>query len=287
MLPSHSELEYFVEVCNTLNLSRASERLGISQPSLSMAIRRLETTLGTALFIRHKQGVTLTQAGKQLLAHVRQLLQYWENTKSQALASEHEIQGSFTLGCHPTIAIYMVSQFLPQLLENHPKLNLHLVHDISRRITERVIDLSIDFGIVVNPIQHPDLIIRKLCDDQVTFWVGPGKNTIQNPHDEQAIILCDPELTQTQSLLKKCKKSNISTQRIMTVPNLNVIASLCAAGAGIAILPTRVVKALYPKTLRPIHQAPVYSDEVCLVYRNELRHVRAAQIIVDAIRKLD
>jgi len=61
MLPSAAELEYFLEVANTLNLSRASERLGLSQPSLSLAIKRLELSIGTQLFIRHKQGVTLTQ----------------------------------------------------------------------------------------------------------------------------------------------------------------------------------------------------------------------------------
>lgn len=277
MLPSHAELEYFLEVCNTLNFSRASERLGITQPSLSIAIRRLETSVGAQLFVRHKLGVTLTQPGKQLLSHVRQLLQYWDETKSQALASEHEVQGSFTLGCHPTIAIYLVSKFLPHLLDEYPKLDLQLVHDISRRITERVINLSVDFGIVTNPIKHPDLIIRKLCNDEVTFWTGPGKSKV---------LLCDLELTQTQTLLKKCHKANISTERIMNIPNLNVIASLCAAGAGIGILPTRVVKALYPKLLRPLPKAPLFTDEICLIHRQELRNVRAAQIIVAAIKDL-
>ena len=62
MVPSAAELEYFLEVSSTLNLSRASERLGISQPSLSLAIKRLEQSVGTELFIRHKHGVTLTQA---------------------------------------------------------------------------------------------------------------------------------------------------------------------------------------------------------------------------------
>src|SRR5690348_17265513 len=100
MLPSAAELEYFLEVSHSLNLSRASERLGISQPSLSLAIKRLEQTIGTALLIRHKHGVSLTRAGKQLLLHARQLLQYWESTKAKALASQEEIQGHFILGCN-------------------------------------------------------------------------------------------------------------------------------------------------------------------------------------------
>jgi len=284
MLPSAAELEYFLEVSNTLNLSRASERLGISQPSLSLAVKRLEQSVGAPLFVRHKHGVTLTQAGKQLVLHARQLLQYWENTKSQALASQQEVQGYFTLGCHSTIAIYMVSGFLADLLENHPKLEIHLKHDISRRITEQVINLSIDVGIVVNPFKHPDLIIRKLCDDEVTFWVGQGTREIQNIHSKQAIILCEPDLTQTQSLLKKCKKTGVISERIMTMNSLEVVANSTANGCGIGILPTRVAKAMYPDKLKRVPKASVYSDEVCLVYRNENRNVQAIQTIVNIIK---
>lgn len=284
MLPSAAELEYFIEVSNTLNLSRASERLGVSQPSLSLAVKRLEQSVGTALFIRHKHGVTLTQAGKQLVLHAKQLLQYWENSKSQALASQQEVRGYFTLGCHSTIAIYMVSGFLADLLERHPKLEVHLKHDISRRITEQVINLSIDIGIVVNPFKHPDLIIRKLCDDEVTFWVGEGTREIQDIHSKQAIILCEPDMTQTQPLLKKSKQAGVISERIITMNSLEVVASLTANGCGIGILPTRVANAMYPDKLKRVSKAPVYSDEVCLIYRNENRNVQAIQTIANSIK---
>ncbi len=285
MLPSAAELEYFLEIAGTLNLSRASERLGISQPSLSLAVKRLEQSVGTLLFVRHKHGVTLTQAGKQLVTHARQLLQYWENTRSQALASQEAMQGYFTLGCHSTIAIHMVSGFLADLLESHPKLEIHLKHDISRRITEQVINLSIDIGIVVNPFKHPDLIIRKLCNDEVTFWVGIGAREIQNIHSREAIILCEPDLTQTQFLLKKCKKAGVVSDRIMTMNSLEVVANLTANGCGIGILPARVAKSMYPDKLKRVSGAPVSSDEVCLIYRNENRNVQAIRAIANVIKK--
>jgi len=284
MLPSAAELEYFLELCNSLNISRASERLGISQPSLSLAIKRLEQSVGTLLFVRHKHGVTLTQAGKQLVLHTRQLMQFWEKTKSEALASQHKIQGYFTLGCASTIAIYLVSELLPDLLETHPKLEIHLRHDISRKITESVINLSTDIGIVVNPLKHPDLIIRKLCNDEVTFWVGEGQRSIQDIHARQALILCDPDLTQSQSLIKKMKQAGIKSERILTTNSLEVVASLTAKGCGIGILPTRVAQAMYPDTLTRIPDAPVYSDEVCIIYRNENRQVQAVQAVVSAIK---
>lgn len=284
MLPSSAELKYFLEISNTLNLSRAAERLGISQPSLSLALMRLEKSIGTLLFIRHKNGVTLTQPGKQLLLHVKKLLQEWESTKSQALSSQQKVQGHFTLGCHSAIAIYGLSGFLANLLEAHPELEIHLKHDISRKITEQVINLSIDIGIVVNPIKHPDLIMQKLCNDEVTLWVGKGKRNIQNIHSKHAIIMCDTELTQTQTLLKKCNKLGLTTNRIMTTDSLEVIAHLTASGCGIGILPTRLAKVLQPHALVKIPNAPTFSDEIYLIFRNENRPIKAIQSIVHSIK---
>lgn len=284
MLPSSTELAYFLEVANSLNLSRASERLGITQPTLSLAIKRLEKSVGTHLFIRHQHGVALTQAGKQLLLHARQLVQDWESARARALASHQEIQGHFTIGCHPAIAIYTVAKFLPELLEKHAKLEIQLKHDISRRITEKVISLSIDIGIVANPINHPDLVIVKLRDDEVTYWVGKGNSKIQNFHSGEGVILCDSELLQTQALMKTVKK-NIKFSRVVNMNSLEVIANLTAKGCGIGILPECVAKSLYPDKLIRIPKAPVYRDQICLIYRNENRNIEAIKLMVEAIKR--
>lgn len=285
MLPSPAELIYFIEACSSLNLSRAAERLGISQPSLSLAIQRLEQTVGTKLLIRHKQGVTLTHAGKQLLLNSRNLLQLWEKTKLGALASQQAVQGYFTLGCHSTIAIYLVANFLPDLLEAHPKLEIHIKNDISRIITERVNHLSIDIGLVVNPLRHPDLVIQKLFDDEVTFWVGEGNRTIQDIYSKDAIILCVPELTQTQFLLSKAKEFGIISDRIITINSIEAMAKLTAKGCGIGIIPERVAHALCPNKLHRIPDAPMHPDEICLIYRHENRNTLAIQTIAATIKK--
>ena len=284
MLPTANELIYFIEVSNCLNLSRASERLGISQPSLSLAIKRLEQRIGVPLLIRHKQGVTLTQAGKQLVMHTRQLLQYWETTKSKALASHHSVQGLYTIGCHSVIAAYLLADFIPQLLLDHPKLEIRLTHDISRKIAEEVINLSCDLAIIVNPIAHPDLIIKKLCNDRVTFWVKKTSQPLQNIDDENSVILCDPSLSQTQWLLKKREAAGIQSNRLMTSNSLEAIVNLALAGCGIAILPERVANRLGNNQLTPIEHAPSFEDEICLVYRHENRDLLAMQTIIDSLK---
>src|SRR5579862_4637058 len=93
MIPSPAELLYFYEVANSLNISRAAMKLGISQPSLSLAIKRVEKTVGTPLLVRHKQGVTMLPAGKKLLTHIKRLIQHWDETRSYSIASHNEVQG--------------------------------------------------------------------------------------------------------------------------------------------------------------------------------------------------
>lgn len=202
MIPSSTDLTYFLEVASLLNLSRAAETLGISQPSLTLAMQRLEASVGTSILIRQKRGVTLTKAGKQLLAHARSLLEQWDSIKSAALASTYEVQGCFTLGCHPSVALYSLPHFLPGLFQKYPNLEIQLHHDSSRKITEKVINLSIDIGIVINPVKHSDLVIKKIGDDVITFW-----RSNMNAANEK-VLICDPDLLQTQSLLKKLKNKD-------------------------------------------------------------------------------
>lgn len=283
MIPSPGDLTYFIEVATAQNISRAAERLGISQPSLTVAIQRLEHSVGAPLLIRSKKGVVLTQSGKQLLIHARELMQRWETIKTSTLASTHDIQGHYTIGCHASVALYSLSGFMGDLLEDNPKLEIKLMHDLSRKVAERVIQTEVDLGIVVNPVQHPDLVIRKLCDDEVSFWVGKGSRKIQDFQSGEAVLICDPELLQTQDLQKKLKKSGLSYKRVLTTSNLEVVTELTAKGAGIGIIPGRVAATALGKGLARVPKAPVFRDEICLIYRIENKGVKSIQVMGNKI----
>lgn len=284
MIASPNDLIYFIEIANTLNFSHTAKRIGISQPSLSLAMKRLEQTIGTELFIRGKRGVVLTKAGKRLLLHAKQLLQLWDSVKAESIASHYEIQGNFTLGVHPSVALSTLSSFLPKLLMDYPKLEIQLIHDLSRKISEGIINLSIDIGLVVNPIKHPDLIIHKLYDDKVTFWHAAEKNILQQIDSGVAVLIFDPDLIQTQWLLKRIHRQGIKYKRVITSNNLEVIANLTANGCGIGIIPTCVAVSAYPTKLIPVSKMPYYHDEICLVYRHENRNIKAVQTIISSIK---
>ena len=100
MIPSPTELSYFLEIVLTKNISRASERLGITQPSLSLAIKRLESDVGCELLLRSKTGVALTKAGQRFSQSAKKLLQEWECVHQSIKKEETEITGQYRLGAH-------------------------------------------------------------------------------------------------------------------------------------------------------------------------------------------
>jgi len=272
MLPSFNDLRYFVEIAGARNLSRAAERLGVSQPSLSLAVSRLEDSVGAALLIRSKRGVELTQAGRVLLTRSKKFLESWEQVRNRASQSTNEVIGNYVLGAHASIAIYLFEKVLPRLLHEYSNLNFRLEHNLSRKILEGVISMRIDIGVVVNPVRHPDLIIKKLFQDEVRLW--EAKN-----NKNKNVLICDQELTQTQDILRKIKKKGADFGRVLDCPSLEVVTSLVSSGAGVGIIPSRVANHGGLGKLKKISGSPVYRDEICVAYRVENRSNEAIKKI--------
>lgn len=282
--PAFSDITYFIEVAQTKNISRAAERLGIAQPSLSSAMKRLEDSLGVTLFIRGRTGVQLTKAGKELLGRGRMLLLNWEQLRADVNKRETSASGQYIIGCHPSVALYSLSHFLPGLVQRYPELEIKLTHDLSRKITEEVISFEVDFGIVVNPVRHPDLVIKELYADEVLFWIAKNPSSTQNFDSQKGVLICDLNLVQVQKLLGDLQKRKQGFKRIIQSSNLEVVTDLTASGVGVGILPRRVATRITAYNLKPLDdRMPVFKDKICLIYRADSQKTKGSQIIIDAI----
>ena len=281
MIPTATDITYFLEVASTQNLSRAAERLGISQPSLTLSVQRLEKSVGVPLLVRGKKGVTLTSSGRQFVLHARGILESWQKLKDQTVRSRDGVMGSYVVGAHPAVAMYAL-EGLSELLSQFPELEISLTHDLSRKITEGVISMKIDVGVVVNPARHPDLVIKKLAEDEVTFWKSVEERSTHDLESSCGVLLFDPDLMQSQDLLRRFKAKH-ETCRRFAGSHLEILARQASQGLGVAILPSRVA-ALYPR-LRRVRAAPVFKDDICVVFRMENREIEAIQTIVANIER--
>ena len=284
MLPNFNDIQYFLEVAETSNISRAAERLGITQPSLSSAIKRLEDAVGVQLLNRGRSGVRLTKAGGELQKKGRLLLTNWEQLKLEINRQESAVTGQYVIGCHSAVAQYSLPHFLPDLMKKYPELEIKLEHDLSRRITEKVISYAIDFGIVVNPIQHPDLVIRELCQDEVCFWVSNKPSAVQSLESGQAVLISDQNLLQVQRMLLDMQKKKMNFRRVINTSSLELITDLTEKGAGVGIIPTRVAQKNKKSNLKRLENTPSFKDKICLIYRADSGKTKGREIILKSIR---
>jgi len=266
------DIKYFITICETLNITRASEIIGISQPALSYSIKRLESELGGQLFIRLKNGIQLSKLGEEFKLRSRRLLYEWEQAQNLANSETGLIQGSYTIAVHPSVALYTLDKFMPKLQAEFPELTFNFVHGLSREMSEKVISWEADFGIVVNTIRHPDLVISELCHDEVTIFYA--KNAQQR-------LIYDENLAQSQFLLKKIGKKNNFNGALRSA-NLEVVAKLTSLGLGYGLLPTRV--ATQYKHLKKLNDAPVFRDEISLIYRPEKHNNPISKKIIQIIK---
>ena len=277
-----SDVQYFTEVASTLNVTKAAKYLGISQPSLSLSIRRLEKAVGVRLLMRSKSGVQLTKAGLLFQARAKELIGRWEELRDVTSKRDREIMGKYTLGCHAALGIYTLPSFLPGLLRAYPQLEIELTHALSRQITESVIEFRLDFGIVVDPRPHPDLVIRKLGTDEVGFFANQAWNT---KGSEDTVLVCDPSIYQTQVLLKELAARKISFKRHLYTHRLDIVTALVDAGAGIGILPVKAAERIRSKPLTRLTELPRIRNTICLIYRAEAQSSPASKQIARYIEE--
>jgi DNA-binding transcriptional LysR family regulator len=275
MIDNLTDLKYFLEVAKTGNITRASERLGVTQPSITLALKRLEEKTGIILLERSRKGTSLTRQGEGLFKIGERMLLEWERDTRMIAQGQMEPMGRYTIGVHSSVAQYTLSGFLPALLEKYPELEFELIHDLSRKITEQVISRECDIGLVINTIPHPDLVIHKLLTDEVTLF--------KHPAYKGDVLILDPALKQSQSLLKNVRKV-FEYKREIHSSSLDVIRDLCENKAGMAILPTRV--ATLSDKIKAVPNAPIIKDELSLIYRVERRAELSFKEIVSAIRNV-
>lgn len=274
MISTATEIEYFVEVYQTRHVSKAAIRLGVTQPTLTLSLQKLEEKLGTRLFHRTKQGVVPTEQGTLFYRKSHALLDCWTDVYRGIQQSTSEIQGRFKIGCHQSVGAYTLPKFLDQISKQAPSIEIELVHDLSRKITEGVVSYNLDLGFVVNPVRHPDLVLRKLGEDRVLFW--KSRSAVQVPKK----IFADVNLIQMQDILRRTHSKELNGWSLISTSSLELIRTLTLRGQGIGILPERVAKADGADLVPYDSSLPTYEDKLFLAYRKDVLSSRAGRELI-------
>jgi len=269
-----SDIINFVETSTCTTIIQGAKKLEISQPALSESLKRLESDLGFLLFYRSRSGIQLTPGGKVFLVKAQKAIQSLSELDINQDKDTVFAGRTITVGCHPTVAQYSIPKALAYLKSKAPDYKIDLRHDLSRNIQAEIQRGHIDIGIVINATEVPDLVIQHLATDVVGVWSAKGG-------EDYDTIICNQNLFQTQSILKKWKDK---PKKIINTDSLELICRLADEKIGFAILPARAVQ-LTGINLKQQTQLPIFKDEISLVYRPEFGKAPAEKITAEALKK--
>lgn len=154
---NHKDLIYIITVAETGNITRAARKLFISQPSLSQTIQKIEDTLGQILFVRHRSGVELTDAGRQYYEMAIQVLNMYRDMENEILDAENLKKGSIRIGCSSHMGSVVFPAILPDFIFDYPNIDIKIKEDSSNIIESKLYSYELDLAIMhYNPLKKSD-----------------------------------------------------------------------------------------------------------------------------------
>lgn len=167
------QLRTFREVAETLNFTKASEKLHLTQSAISHQIKALETEFGVPLFIRAKRGVILTDAGKIALEYTTRILQETEEMRERVAGLEKRLTGRVRVAAATQALVYLFAPLFEDFMDAHE--NIELVFRTTTATEQTVEDIQngvADVGFASLAVYSPTLEVTELFDDELVLVVG-------------------------------------------------------------------------------------------------------------------
>ncbi|MCE9662453.1 LysR family transcriptional regulator [Halomonas sp. M5N1S17] len=237
------QLRAFQAVAQTLSFTQACERLHLSQPALSLAIKGLEETLGGALLIRSTRSVRLTPEGETLLPMAKRLLADWDNAED-LLRQRFTLQlGRVALAAMPSIACNRLPRALRVFREQFPRVNV-TVHDV---INEQVIDMvrrqQVELGIAFEPETSEGIDFLPLFDDTFVAVVPPDSPLADAEAIDWNVLLDHDFITLQRPSMVRILMEQALALRGTELPvafeshQLATVGRMVASGLGVSAVP--------------------------------------------------
>jgi len=164
-------LEYLIALAEYRHFGKAAEACFVSQPTLSMQIKKLEERLGVQLLERTNKSVMLTNAGKMIVERVRRILTQVDEIYAEAKLAGDLYSGELKIGIIPTLAPYLLPYIMPSLKKTFPKLTYYLHEEKSAGLLDRLKQGYLDAAILTLPIHHNDFVIAPLFEEEFMLAV--------------------------------------------------------------------------------------------------------------------
>lgn len=240
------QLRYFSTLAETLNFHRAAERLHMSQPPLTVAIRKLEEDLGVALFERDPRGVRLTAAGRAALDPAREALAAAERVREVVRQGAAGLRGRLSIGFIGSAIGELVPRIVSPFRQAYPQVELVLEEMNSVEIVRAIAARRLDLGLVRLPVLDSSPVEIDVIERDVLVAAIPREDALARRREvalgdlsERSFILYSSVSVLHSATRLACQRAGFVPRVAQEATQVQTILSLVEAGLGVALIPAR------------------------------------------------
>ena len=242
-----TELRYIVAVARERHFGRAAETCFVSQPTLSVAVKKLEDELGLTLFERGPGEVSVTPAGRRIIEQAQRVLEEASRIRELAAAGKDPLAGPLRLGAIYTIGPYLLPKLIPILRRTAPAMQLLIQENFTHRLAEELRSGEVDVILVALPFEAPGVMTRPVYDEPFMVAVPKGhpwehrkRVTSEELTNESLLLLGEGHCFRDQVLdichtVRSRERSPLA--RTVEGGSLETIRQMVAGGVGVTVLP--------------------------------------------------
>jgi len=270
----HRLLEYFVAVCQELHFTKAADKLGISQPTLSHQIALLEQRIGAPLFLRMGKKIYISEAGEILYKHTVNAFHELEQAQLAIDELRGLKRGHLRIGCSGN---HLLTSAVISFHEAYPGIELSVTELATEETCEGLLSNRLDIGVVFLPIKDEHLVSIPLFHDTLQLVVSSRHPLFASPAVKLAelqlhpVVLLQPKFLVRQMIDTYCLEAGFSLRPLVEVSTLDSLLELARRGIGGAVLPASYMAPLQDSRVRALDITdPVPGKSIGIVYRKDM-----------------
>ena len=242
-LPTVKQLRYFVALEEHQHFGKAAEACFVSQSAFSVAIRELESGLGVRLVDRTNRKVTVSQLGREVATQARLCIRDMEALVEVARGNREALAGPLRLGVIPTIAPFLLPRVLPALRKAHPRLQLLLREETTRRIYDQLMDGQLDLILLALPYELRNVELMPLFKDRFQLACRAGTKLVDpenyrfNRLNAQSVLLLEDGHCLRDHAISACRIRKLDKISRFSASSLLTLVEMVDADLGITYLP--------------------------------------------------
>lgn len=269
-----SELRFVVSVAQEKNFRRAAAKSFVSQPALSLAIKKIENELGVLIFERNRMGISLTTVGEKIVNQAQIVLEEVDKIKAISVVEKNTQQVEIKIGLIYSIAPYLLPSIIPLVKNSSPEIILEAEEDITTNLIKKLEEGSIDAAIIALPFVVPGIETQPLYDEPFKVLI-PTKHPWNNKQKINAkelknekILLLDNTHCFSMQVREACPGISDKAE-VQAGTSLETIRNMVASNLGISILPQSATANNYSNDLINIlpFESPIPFRRVAMAFR--------------------